>query len=141
MRREFDTIMDERHVVPSLNELDGLIEEARRRKGKAKEGQAPHQQCVQCVFMLRCILKLITRPHTLLAQQLYLAHLTPALSEYSQELHQRQEALQSDNVEMLERVMKQRREIGSLVQGLENVITDLDSSVGSLQSQEAAPAA
>jgi kinetochore protein NNF1 len=46
MRREFDSILDDRHVVPSLNELDGLIEEARRRKGKAKEGEAPHQQYV-----------------------------------------------------------------------------------------------
>jgi kinetochore protein NNF1 len=46
MRREFDSILEDRHVVPSLNELDGLIEEARRRKGKAKEGEAPHQQYV-----------------------------------------------------------------------------------------------
>ena len=44
MRHEFDLILDDRHVVPSLNELDGLIEEARRRKGKAKEGEAPSQQ-------------------------------------------------------------------------------------------------
>jgi kinetochore protein NNF1 len=44
MRREFDSLLEDRHVVPSLNELDGLIEEARRRKGKAKEGEAPHRQ-------------------------------------------------------------------------------------------------
>lgn len=80
------------------------------------------------------------RPHTLPAQQLYLAHLAPALSEYSHELSTRQEALQSDNVERLERVKKQRKEIESLLKGLDNVMTDLESSVGSLtqsQSHEA----
>ena len=77
------------------------------------------------------------RPHALPAQQLYLAHLAPALSECSRDLQSRQEALQSENVEMLDRVMKQRREIGALLQGLESVVADLDSSVGSLQSQEA----
>ena len=77
------------------------------------------------------------RPHTLPAQQLHLAHLAPALSQYSQELSTRQEALQSDNVERLERVMKQRKEIESLFRGLDNVFTDVESSVGSLQSHEA----
>ena len=37
MRKEFDAILDDRHAVSSLNELDGLIEDARRRKGKAEE--------------------------------------------------------------------------------------------------------
>lgn len=32
MRKEFESILEDRHVVGSLNELDGLIEEARRRK-------------------------------------------------------------------------------------------------------------
>ena len=39
MRREFDTILDERGVVASLNELDGLVEEARRRKSKSEAGE------------------------------------------------------------------------------------------------------
>ena len=34
MRREFDGILEDRHVVGSLNELDGLIEDARRRKDR-----------------------------------------------------------------------------------------------------------
>ena len=80
---------------------------------------------------------MMSRPHALPAQQLYLAHLAPALTEYSHELHSRQETLQSENVEMLEKVMKQRKEIGALLKGLETVVADLDSSVGSLQSHEA----
>lgn len=37
MRREFDGILEERGVVTSLNELDGLVDDARRRKQKAAE--------------------------------------------------------------------------------------------------------
>lgn len=39
MRKEFDAILDDRHVVSSLNELDELIDEAKKRKGKSKEGE------------------------------------------------------------------------------------------------------
>ena len=34
MRREFESILEDRHVLGGLNELDGLIDEARRRRGK-----------------------------------------------------------------------------------------------------------
>lgn len=34
MRREFESVLEDRHVVGSLNELDELIDEAKRRKVK-----------------------------------------------------------------------------------------------------------
>lgn len=37
MRMNFEQILAERNVVPSLNELDGLIEDAKKRKAKAEE--------------------------------------------------------------------------------------------------------
>jgi kinetochore protein NNF1 len=37
MRMNFEQILTERNVVPSLNELDGLIEDAKKRKMKAEE--------------------------------------------------------------------------------------------------------
>ena len=37
MRMNFDQILTERNVVPSLNELDGLIEDAKKRKTKAED--------------------------------------------------------------------------------------------------------
>jgi hypothetical protein len=37
MRTNFEQILTERNVVPSLNELDGLIEDAKKRKMKAEE--------------------------------------------------------------------------------------------------------
>lgn len=37
MRMNFEQILTERNVVPSLNELDALIEDAKKRKSKAEE--------------------------------------------------------------------------------------------------------
>jgi kinetochore protein NNF1 len=42
MRMNFEQILSERNVVPSLNELDALIEDAKKRKAKA-EGEANGQ--------------------------------------------------------------------------------------------------
>ena len=80
---------------------------------------------------------ILFRPHTLPAQQLYLSHLAPSLSQYSHQLKERQDTLQDENVELLSRVMQQRKEIECLVKGLENVVSDLAAGVASLQSEEA----
>jgi hypothetical protein len=40
-------------------------------------------------------------------------------------------------MERLERVKNQRKEIDALLNGLDSVVTDLESSVGSLQCHEA----
>lgn len=37
MKMNFEQILTERNVVPSLNELDALIEDAKKRKAKAEE--------------------------------------------------------------------------------------------------------
>ena len=52
-------------------------------------------------------------------------------------MKERQDSLQNENVELLNRVMQQRKEIEGLVKGLENVVSDLDASVASMQSNEA----
>jgi len=44
--------------------------------------------------------------------------------------------VQAENIELLERVMKQRKQVQSLVQGLENVVADLDASVAALSPEE-----
>jgi len=70
------------------------------------------------------------------AQQLYLSHLAPSLSEQSQILKRRQEALQAENAGVLQRVMQQRKEIETLVKGLENAVSDLDESVAALKPED-----
>jgi kinetochore protein NNF1 len=76
------------------------------------------------------------RPHALPAQQLYLSHLAPSLSQQSQSLQLRQEVLQAENAEILQRVLQQRKEIEGIMKGLENVVTDLDQSAAALKAEE-----
>lgn len=52
-------------------------------------------------------------------------------------MQERQGVVQAENVEVLDRVMQQRREIESLVKGLETIVSDLDASVASIQSEDA----
>lgn len=56
---------------------------------------------------------------------------------YSQEIKERQDAVQEDNVELLGRVVQQRKEIEALMKGLEGVAADLDASVAALNSDGA----
>ena len=42
----------------------------------------------------------------------------------------------NENVELLSKVMEQRRQIEDMIKGLENVVADLDASVATLQDGE-----
>ena len=118
MRREFENILLDRNVVPSLNELDRLIEDAKRRKARGGEGEAP------------------VPPHTLPARTLYVSHLAPSLKTYEVEIKQRQEELAGENQELIARVLQQRRDIQKLMEGLEGVVEDLNGSVQALVPEE-----
>lgn len=37
MQKEFDAILQDRNVIPALNDLDRLVEDARKRKAKVEE--------------------------------------------------------------------------------------------------------
>ncbi|KAM3415607.1 Kinetochore-associated protein NNF1 [Cercospora zeina] len=121
MRREFESILMRRNVVPSLNELDRLVEDARKRKAQAVErGES-------------------TAPvpaHTLPARQLYISHLAPTLGEWDRTMRERQEMLGRENQEIMDRVQQQRQDIKRLLDGLENVVNDLNGSVAALQPEE-----
>jgi kinetochore protein NNF1 len=62
--------------------------------------------------------------------------LAPSLSQQSEALQQRQEALQAENAEILQRVLQQRKEIESIMKGLENVVVDLDQSAAALKPED-----
>ncbi|KAK5136254.1 hypothetical protein LTR08_003861 [Meristemomyces frigidus] len=115
--REFESVVREREVVQGLNGLDGIVEEGRRRREKAGE---------------EGVVKAPMPPHTLPPQQLYLSHLAPSLALHSQQLREQQATVQAENAELLVRVMQQRKDIAAMVQGLENVVKDLDGSVVAL---------
>jgi kinetochore protein NNF1 len=62
------------------------------------------------------------------ANGLYKAHLTPYLQEAQATLNARIETAQSQNVALAEKVLAQRKEIESLLSGLEAVMADLEGS-------------
>lgn len=119
MRKEFDSILEERNVVLSLNELDRLIEDAKRRKPNtsAQEGRP-------------------VPAHTLPAKQLYISHLAPTLQIYEAQMKAREEGLGEENQALIEKIMQQRKDIQNLVDGLEGVVRDLNGSVAAMKPEE-----
>ncbi|GAM83392.1 hypothetical protein ANO11243_013800 [Dothideomycetidae sp. 11243] len=123
-KSEFEAILRERGVIASLNDLDRLIEEARRRKVKAEE-QAKDGA-----------VKVPLPPHALPARSLYLAHLGATVEAQQAQLSGQLEQLQAQNEELLGVLEKQRNEIEHTVGSVEAVITDLDSSLQSLPTDQ-----
>lgn len=68
------------------------------------------------------------RPHTLGADELYKAHLAPYLQEAQKTLTAKIEATQAQNAELVEKIKQQRKEIESLLSGLEAVVADLEGA-------------
>lgn len=125
MRKEFEEILLERNVVASLNELDRLIEDARRRRERDRERMGQGGEVLVPV-----------PAHTLPARQLYISHLAPTLAEWERSMRERQEELGKENEEIMERVTQQRRDIQRLIGGLESVVEDLNGSVRALQPEQ-----
>lgn len=69
------------------------------------------------------------RLHTLSADELYAAHLTPFLQQATETLRARLQSSQQENQRLMERVVAQRAEIERLVGGVEGVVRDLEGSV------------
>ncbi|EME87515.1 uncharacterized protein MYCFIDRAFT_128903 [Pseudocercospora fijiensis CIRAD86] len=120
MRKEFDSILSERNVISSLNELDRLIEDAKRRKSSTTTTEKGDP----------------VPAHTLPARQLYISHLAPTLGKLSANVAERQEVLNQENEETMERIQQQRNDIKRLLDGLENVVKDLNGSVDALKPEE-----
>ena len=78
------------------------------------------------------------RPHTLSAEELHTAYLTPYLQQATTMLETRLSKTQEDNKALMQRIKDQRAEMESLVQGLEGVVADLEGSVEALTAQKGA---
>ncbi|KAK5006818.1 hypothetical protein LTR28_006048 [Elasticomyces elasticus] len=119
---EFEAILADRNVVASLNELDELINQARRRRERAEEQAKADSRPVDVPV----------QPHTLPPSSLYLAHLAPALASHQVSLQQRLQSVQSENVDLLRIIQQQRQEMEAMVQGLEDAVEDLSVSAEAL---------
>ncbi|KAK4939935.1 hypothetical protein LTR10_019894 [Elasticomyces elasticus] len=117
--RDFEKILEERHVIEGLNQWDNKIEEARRRKNRTVEGEvAP-------------------RPlHTLSADELHSAHLTPYLQQAQDELSSKLQSTQADNATIITKINEQRAEMEQLLSGLDCVIKDIEGSVDAMYTDE-----
>lgn len=82
------------------------------------------------------MLTTLPRPHTLPPSSLYLSHLAPSLADQRAALETRLNTAQSENADLLQKVIQQRQHIESLVSGLENVVADLDASNTALPHDE-----
>lgn len=67
-------------------------------------------------------------PHTLPASSLYLSHLAPLLTENHSSLSSRLQTAQSENADLVDTILHQRREIERLVSRLETTIADIDAA-------------
>ncbi|KAJ5100237.1 hypothetical protein N7456_006289 [Penicillium angulare] len=113
-RAEFEEIIAEREAVQHLNELDRLVAEARARREKESENGNGTQS--------------VNPPHTLGADELYNAHLTPYLQEAQSTLNKTLESTHAQNTELAQTVQAQRLEIEKLLSHLETVVTDIDGA-------------
>ncbi|KAF2110176.1 Nnf1-domain-containing protein [Lophiotrema nucula] len=115
-KANFETVMQQKDVVKSLNALDQSIEDARlrRRRVEASANGGTVDAPVP--------------PHTLSPNTIRLAHLMPFLEEQTTEFNSKLSATQAANSDLLSTVTSQRAEIEALVNGLENVIHDLENS-------------
>jgi kinetochore protein NNF1 len=75
------------------------------------------------------LLMSIDRPHTLSAEELHEAYLTPYLQQATTLLEGRLMDTQQVNRQLLQSIMEQRKEMEDLVQGLEGLVADLEESV------------
>lgn len=116
--KDFEKICEERGVLKGLNEWDSAVEEARRRRDRAVEGQEPPRAL-----------------HTLSGDELYTAHLTPFLVQAERDLSSRLEETQKDNLEMTERIKNQRTEIERLLGDLETLVADVEGGASVLEKQ------
>ncbi|KIW56124.1 hypothetical protein PV05_04807 [Exophiala xenobiotica] len=117
--RDFEKILQERHVVEGLNQWDTMIDEARRRKNRAVEGEMP------------------ARPlHTLSAEELYDARLTPYLRQAQVDMSSKLQSTQQDNAATMARIQDQRAEIERLLSGLEWMVKDIEGSVEAMYTNE-----
>ncbi|KAF2837893.1 Nnf1-domain-containing protein [Patellaria atrata CBS 101060] len=119
-KSNFEAIMLERNVIPSLNILDALLEDAKRRKTRAEltaNGGPPTPPVA---------------PHTLPPEPLYSAHLAPFLTSTTTGLKAELNNTQNANLELFGTIQEQRKELDAFVSSLEAVVKDLERAGGML---------
>lgn len=110
--------MADRAVIPSLNELHRLIEDAKSRKLEAETIAQAEGRPVEVPVA----------PHTLGPDALYASHMAPFLVTQQRAINAQLADLQQANLDVVQDIERQRAEMRSLLGGLEGVVADLEKS-------------
>ncbi|KAG8156656.1 hypothetical protein KVR01_013447 [Diaporthe batatas] len=140
--QEFGRVQARYNVVPKLNELEGLVSDAERRrrahasaarrrtaKGKGKEraeGGADAGGDDDGGDMKP------TPPHMLPADAILAAHLAPHLASQQSQMNARLQNTQAANVALWDEIQKQRAEVDELLGALERALADVDGAAALL---------
>ncbi|KAI0512761.1 Nnf1-domain-containing protein [Xylaria bambusicola] len=112
-KKEFDSIQQSRNVVAKLNELEGLVSEAERRRREAGDDGGVDPP---------------VPPHMLPPDEILDAHLAPHLAQQQSQLNAKLQTTQAHNAKLFEDIQRQRSEIESLVSLLEKVLEDVGNT-------------
>jgi kinetochore protein NNF1 len=128
-QNEFNQILLDRAVVSNLNALEDLIADAQKRQSRSISIPATGSSS-----------SLVTSPapippHTLPAQAIITAHTTPLLISQNSQLNAKIQTTQSQNASLMEEIQAQRREIESLLKGVEDTLKDVGGA-GELLGEE-----
>lgn len=115
-KKEFESVMQTRNVVAKLNELEGLVIEAERKRDEAGVvgAEAP------------------VPPHMLPPDEVLAAHLAPHLAQQQSQLNAKLQTVQAHNARLFADIQRQRAEMQSLVGLLLKVMEDIDDANGQI---------
>lgn len=82
------------------------------------------------------LMRSLSRPHTLPANTLYTAHLKTHLQAAHTKLTTSLSETSSQNADLATTVLAQREEIAQLLSQLENVVSDLEGAVESMEGED-----
>lgn len=129
--KDFEKICLERNVEHSLGTWEQLIEDAKARKSQHEETQAEHISTTDDVTQSMGDQKPM---HLLSAQELYAAHLTPALIRAESELQGKLDTVQQSNKDVMAKIEEQRAEMQRLVEQLEKMVEDVEGAAQAVES-------
>lgn len=123
---EFEKILLDHAVIPNLNALEELISTARSRM-LAHQASLPAPPPFSSSTSAP-ISPPNPPPHTLPPATLISAHLSPLLISQNSQLNARLQTVQSQNAGLMNEIRRQRKEIESLLEGIEGKVADLESA-------------
>ncbi|KAF2095631.1 hypothetical protein NA57DRAFT_44301 [Rhizodiscina lignyota] len=125
-KENFEQLLSDRSVIPSLNDLHRLIEEARMRKEAAEAKAEAQGKAVEVPIA----------PHTLPPSALVSSHMAPFLNAQHDAFSAQLQELQVSNVTLLQDIERQRAEMLHLLSSLEDVIGDLQQSADEMKQED-----